>query len=87
MKAFALGQRAKWKDYVDLYFIMKGFHKLKEIVKKGEEIFGSEFNEKLLRVQLGYFNDVRYDEAVDFMPGFTVSDKEIKKKLIEFSLE
>ena len=23
MKAFALGNRGKWKDYVDLYFILK----------------------------------------------------------------
>ena len=87
MKAFALGQRAKWKDYVDLYFIMRDFYKLSEIAKKGEEIFKSEFNEKILRVQLGYFDDVRYEEAVEFMPGFEVSDKEIKKKLIEYSLE
>ena len=25
MKAFALGRRAKWKDYVDLYFILKKY--------------------------------------------------------------
>ena len=26
MKAYALGRRAKWKDYVDLYFILKDFY-------------------------------------------------------------
>ena len=26
MKAYALGRRAKWKDYVDLYFIFKNIH-------------------------------------------------------------
>ena len=25
MKTYALGRRGKWKDYVDLYFIIKDF--------------------------------------------------------------
>ena len=36
MKAYALGRRAKWKDYVDLYFIMKDFFGLKEIATKSK---------------------------------------------------
>src|SRR3989339_1956154 len=44
MKAFALGQRSKWKDYVDMYFILRGFHSIEEISKKGEELFEDEFN-------------------------------------------
>jgi len=31
MKAFALGRRAKWKDYVDLYFMLKDHFSVKEI--------------------------------------------------------
>src|SRR3989344_4579857 len=31
MKAHALAQRAKWKDYVDLYFILKDHYSLNEI--------------------------------------------------------
>lgn len=87
MKAFALGKRAKWKDYVDLYFIMKDFHTCKEIAKKSEELFGAHFNEKLFRVQLTYLDDVNYDEEVEYLPGFAVSDEVVKKALIEFSLE
>lgn len=86
MKAFALGQRAKWKDYADLYFIMRDFHTFKEISQKGSEIFKQEFNEKLFRIQLTYYNDVNYDEAIEFLPGFEVADEKIKKALIEFSL-
>lgn len=85
MKAFALGRRAKWKDYVDLYFIMRDFYGINEIVKKGNEIFGSEFNSKIFKVQLSYFKDINYQESVKFMPGFEVDDKEIKKQLIKFS--
>jgi len=86
MKAFALGGRAKWKDYVDLYFIMKKFHSLDEIIKKTSEIFSTSFNAKLLRVQLSYFNDVNYDEKVEYTKGFEVSEATIKRELKKFSL-
>jgi len=86
MKAFALGRRAKWKDYVDLYFIARQNNGLKEICAKAQEIFGQEFNEKLFRTQLAYFSDINYSEAVIFMPGFEISDEKIKQELIEVSL-
>ena len=70
MKAFALGRRAKWKDYVDLYFIIKHFHGIDEIVKKGKEIFAGEFNAKLFREQLSYFKDINYSEEVVYLKGF-----------------
>ncbi len=87
MKAFALGQRAKWKDYVDLYFIIKNFFSIKQILQQGKKVFGNEFNAKIFRTQLSYFNDISYREEVIYMHGFEVPEKEIKKKLIEFSLE
>ncbi len=86
MKAFALGRRAKWKDYVDLYFIMRDFHSINEIVGKGNQIFGSEFNEKIFKVQLAYFEYINYEETVRYMPGFETSDAKIKKGLKKFSL-
>ena len=33
MKAYALGRRAKWKDYVDLYFILRDFCTLQEVTE------------------------------------------------------
>lgn len=86
MKAFTLGRRAKWKDYVDLYFVMRDFFTCAEISSKGREIYGAEFNEKLFRMQLSYFDDVSYEEKVDFLSGRGVSDKKIKKALVDFSL-
>ena len=87
MKAFALGRRAKWKDYVDLYFILKSHHTISEITEKGVEIFGNEFNEKIFRVQLAYFEDIDYSEQIIYREGFSVEDEIIKKALLEFSLE
>ena len=87
MKAFALGRRAKWKDYVDLYFIMKANHTISQITAKGVEIFGNEFNEKIFRTQLAYFGDIDYSEEIIYKDGFSTDDEIIKKVLVEFSLE
>lgn len=86
MKAYALGRRAKWKDYVDLYFVMRKYHGARAIVVKAKHIFGREFNEKLFREQLAYFKDIDYTEEVIFMAGHEVSDQVIKKGLLEMSL-
>ncbi len=87
MKAFALGRRAKWKDYVDLYFILKSHNAISEIVTKGVEIFGNESNEKIFRTQLAYFEDIDYSEKIIYKNGFSTDDEIIKKALIEFSLQ
>lgn len=85
MKAFALGKRAKWKDYVDLYFIFRK-HSLEEVTQKSAQIFGNEFNGKLFREQLSYYEDIDYTEQIVFMPKSSVSNEEIKKNLTEISL-
>ena len=86
MKAYALGRRAKWKDYVDMYFILKNNHSFAEITKKATEIFSSEFNEKIFRTQLAYFKDIDYTEKVIYRAGFEIDDNIIKTGLIDFSL-
>ncbi|PIW97465.1 hypothetical protein COZ81_02340 [Candidatus Jorgensenbacteria bacterium CG_4_8_14_3_um_filter_38_10] len=86
MKAYTLGRRAKWKDYVDLYFIIKKHFSVSKISKKGEEIFGNEFNEKLFRSRLVYFKDIDYGEEIDYLKGFKVDNKIIQKELINFSI-
>ena len=85
MKAFALGRRAKWKDYVDLYFIFQKYS-LSELMDKTESIFKNEFNEKLFRTQLSYFTDIDYSEKIEFMDSFEKTDEEITKFLEKISL-
>lgn len=87
MKAYALGRRAKWKDYVDMYFIIKNFYSIKEISKKAKEIFKTEYNEKLFRIQISYFDDINYSEKIIYKPNFRKNDEEIKEELKKFSLE
>lgn len=87
MKAYALGRRAKWKDYVDLYFIINKYHSIEKIIKKSKAIFDGEFNERIFREQLGYFDDMDYSEEIDFLPGQKAKAEKIKKELVQFSLE
>ncbi|GHT22561.1 hypothetical protein AGMMS4957_12910 [Bacteroidia bacterium] len=87
MKAFALGRRSKWKDYVDLYFLLRDFFTLKEISDEAEKIFGDEFSEKLFRGQLAFHKDIDYTEPVVFLPGFEVGAEEVKAFLIDKSLQ
>jgi len=85
MKAIALGGRAKWKDYVDMYFILKSFFSLTEIENKTSQIFQDAFNPKLLKQQLAYFNDIDYSEEIEFMPGYEINDNEIRQFLTEIA--
>jgi hypothetical protein len=86
MKAFALGRRAKWKDYIDLYYIIQKYS-FKEVVQKTHKIYRNEFNEKLFREQLAYFADIDYSESIDSMKGFEVDTKDIQNKLEKISLQ
>jgi len=87
MKAFALGRRAKWKDYVDLYFILKDYYSIKDISIEAKLIFGNLFSEKLFREQMAFHEDIDYSELIEYLPGFEVHEKEIKEYLVNKSLE
>ena len=86
MKAYALGRRSKWKDYVDLYFILKDHYSIAEISKKAEQIYQDLFSEKLFRGQLNYFTGINFEEQVDFLPGFETDEKTIKEFLMDAAL-
>jgi hypothetical protein len=67
MKAYAIGRRSKWKDYVDFYFILRYHLSIAEISRKASEIFGQLFSEKLFRAQICFFEDVDYTEEVEYI--------------------
>lgn len=85
MKAYALGRRAKWKDYVDLYFILKDHFSLQKISKRAKEIYANLFNEKLFREQLCYFEDIDYSESIEYLKS-KIQNEEIKKFLTEIAV-
>jgi hypothetical protein len=87
MKAFALGGRGKWKDYVDLYFILRDKLTVEEISNKAKLLFSDSFNPLLFLKQLSYYKDISYDEQVEYMPGFEVAENTIKDFLTEAALK
>ena len=84
MKAYALGRRSKWKDYVDLYFLLIDKFTLQQIIDRAIMIFGDLFSDKLFRSQLSYFDDIDYTEEVDYLVN-APSDAEIKSFLIDLA--
>lgn len=86
MKFYAMGRRAKWKDYVDIYLLLKNYFTIQEVSKYAIELFEDGYAEKLFRQQLVYFEDIDYTETVDWILP-EINDQIIKKELTEFSLQ
>ena len=62
-KAYTIGRRGAYKDYIDLYFILSEQHAtLTDIIDIAEKKFGVEFNSRLFLEQLIFLDDV---EATD----------------------
>jgi len=87
MKAFALGRRAKWKDYVDLHFLLRDHFTVTEISLEARRLFGDSFSDRLFRGQLAYHKDMDYSEKVDYMPGHEMDAETVKAVLIAKALE
>jgi len=86
MKAYALGRRAKWKDYVDLYFILRDHYSIKEISVEAIKIFDQLFSEKLFREQLAFHKDINYSEPIEYLVPVP-SDEEIRQFLIDRAID
>ena len=82
MKAYTIGRRATYKDYVDLYFILSEDHSsFSEIIKISKEKFQGDFDPRLFLEQLIYLEDVQ-EEPIQFL-----KEKIGKKKLESFFKE
>ena len=80
-KAFTIGRRATWRDYVDLFFILKEKHtNIPELVKMCQKKFEVEFNPKLFLEQLVFFKDIEFTKTSFIKKQY--SSKEIKEFLI-----
>ena len=86
MKAYALGRRSKWKDYVDLYFLLTSHFSIETISAKASAIFGDLFSEKLFRAQLSFFDDIDYTESVEFVIPNPPTEETIKSELVRISI-
>ena len=77
MKAYTIGRRATYKDYIDLYFILSEKHSsLPEIIKISKEKFKEHFDPRLFLEQLVYLEDIQ-EEPIQFLK------KKVGKKELE----
>lgn len=86
-KAFTIGRRALWRDYVDLFCLLKnGYINFPEVVKLAEKKFDVEFNPRLFLEQLIYFKDLQIETTKISFIKKRYSSQEIKnflKKQVE----
>lgn len=70
---------------VDLYFLLRDHFSLETIIDRTSTLFPDLFSPKLFKQQLCYFQDIDYAEEVTFLPGFEVSEEEVKRFLTEIA--
>lgn len=75
-KAYTIGRRGAWRDYVDLFFLLRDHLPLAPIVLEAKHRFKGLFDEKLFLQQLTYFDDIT-DRTVEFV-GSRISQKTIE---------
>ncbi len=64
-KAYTLGRRGSFKDYIDLYFVFNERHSsLAEVIELAEKKYAGEFNSRLFLEQLIYFDDIEDIEII-----------------------
>lgn len=81
-KAYSIGRRGTFKDYVDLYFIMsENYASLKEIVDLADKKFAHEFNSRLFLEQLIFMDDINEIE-IKFL-----KDAVTKNTILDFFTE
>lgn len=67
MKIHAIGQRNKWKDYVDIAFIIKRYGIIR-VAEYAKDFFKGNISLKMFAQQLCYFDDIDFDDVVTYMP-------------------
>ncbi|MBU2595310.1 nucleotidyl transferase AbiEii/AbiGii toxin family protein [Patescibacteria group bacterium] len=79
-KAYTLNRRNSWRDYLDLYSILKNdLITLKEIIVQSKDVYDEAFSEKLFLAQLIYTDDIVQTE----IKGTKILGKKISLEEIE----
>jgi Nucleotidyl transferase AbiEii toxin, Type IV TA system len=66
-KAYTIGRRGSFKDYVDLYFVLaERYASLREVIDLAERKFGDAFNSRLFLEQIVAVDDLE-DTNIDFL--------------------
>ncbi|MBI3630963.1 MAG: nucleotidyl transferase AbiEii/AbiGii toxin family protein [Candidatus Sungbacteria bacterium] len=76
-KAYTIGRRGTYKDYVDLYAILAGRHtSLEAIIDLAKQKYLDEFNARLFLEQMIYLDDI--EDTDIFFLGMSISKDDIQ---------
>lgn len=83
-KAYTIGRRGAWRDYVDLFFLLNGSKlNLQNVISESERRFSESFDTKLFLGQLVYYDDIT-DFSIEYI-GDPVSREVIQEFFLEAS--
>jgi len=92
-KAYTLGRRPAWRDYVDLFFFLKWkLFTIDALIALAVKKFAGEFNPKLFLQQLVYFDDIKVVDTIFLKESYSPSEikafleksvKDYLKKVLE----
>jgi len=83
-KAYTIGRRGVYRDYFDIYALLKGkYITLKEIIGGAEDIYGTVFNPKIFLEQLVYFTDLTNFEIMPISKSQKIPHHGDVKKFLE----
>jgi len=87
-KAYTIGRRGSYKDYVDLYFCLRKHTTIEEIIDIARQKYGEKFNARLFLEQLVYYEDIEASEIKYLKKEVRVNELEsfFEKKIREFDL-
>lgn len=81
-KAYAIGRRGAWRDYVDVYFgLSHDIINFPKLIDETEKRFEGAFSKKLFFEQLTYFEDIN-DWSIEWI-GEKIDNEKIKEFLLE----
>ena len=88
-KAYTMGRRGSYKDYIDLYYIIfEKYSDLNEIIEISEKKYNDEFNSRLFLEQLIYLKDIGEEKIIFLKDKINIEslkdffEKEIKKVIL-----
>ncbi len=76
-KAYTIGRRGVWRDYVDMFFVLRDHLSISTVIADAIKKFEGVFSEKLFLEQLVYFKDITSFQ-IEFV-GKKISSEHIKK--------
>lgn len=83
-KAYTIGRRGEYRDYFDLYTILKrGYITIEQIIRYSQKVYAGAFSEKLFLEQLVYFGDISSFSVIPVSGKVLPQPEEVKQFFID----